>query len=173
MKKLFLALAMTMMVGSAGMAFAASLEGNDETNATGNTKVEYEVEGSYTITIPDKVTLIEGGTTDMVVAASDVYIPFNKILNLKVYSANSWNIVDIDSYRTNAVSKFPYTLSLDGNVIENNGLILEVDAGNTQGVSKEFKLELTNKVTKAGTYEDRLTFTSELVDNLNISEVPS
>ena len=162
MKKLFLALAMTMMVGSVGMAFAAELNGNDEDNASGNTLVEYELEGSYTITIPDAVDLVEGSSTEMVIGASDVYIPYTKILTVTVESTNGWYIA-ARSYGES--DRYAYTLSSGDTVIANNGTVLEVYAGNTEGAENTFDLELTEKVRTAGTYQDNLTFTSELVDN--------
>lgn len=167
MKKLFLALAMTMMVGSVATVFATEAPTFDIEDAEGTTKVTYSVSDSYTITIPSEFSL-ETTAVEKDISASGVFIANAKKLQVTIAGKNcvdgAWYIVDESA--GNSANKFEYMIKDDQDVeVQNNGVILEVEAGNNETVTESLSFELVDSVTKAGTYSDLLTFTAAVVNN--------
>ena len=165
MKKLFFVLAMTMMVGSVATAFATEL---NNTTKSGTTDINYSLGDKYIITIPQAFDLREpNDPVSQTVSASEVYIANGTKLQVVVSGANchddAWFIRDI----TDTPNEFEYKVSsgdmLDENLLKDEAVVLEVNAGNTEGGSSTLKFDLKNTVVKAGTYKDTLTFTSSIV----------
>ena len=165
MKKLFLALAMTMMLGSVATVFATEL---NATTKSGTTDINYSLGDKYIITIPQAFNLKEpNDPVSQTVSASEVYIANGTKLQVVITGANctetGWFIEDI----TDDTNKFEYKVSngdmVDDNLLKNGDTVLEVLAGNTEGGSSTLKFDLKETVVKAGTYKDTLTFTSSIV----------
>lgn len=166
MKKLFLALATTMIVGSVATVFATEL---NNTTKSGTTEVNYSLLNRYTITIPEAFNLSEepGNPVQKELSASDVFIDNNTKLQVVVEGENcnetQWFIKDV----TDATNAFEYKVNsgdfVDGTSIKTGDVVLEVLAGDTNGGSSKLNFDLVNTVVKAGTYKDTLTFTSSIV----------
>ena len=162
MKKIFLALAMTMAIGSVATVFAADTT-KELTNDTGETKVEYTMPQSYTIVIPVDFKLEAKGTTvTREVSARNVFIAYNKKLQVKVNSTNAseskWYLKETDD------NKLEYSIESGDTTIVKNDVVLEIAAGDTNGGKSVLEFGLVSDVTKAGTYQDTLTFTAELAN---------
>ena len=168
MKKLFLALAMTMMVGSVATVFAATDKTFEMGVESGTTEVKYSVDGSYTITIPETINLISHTeAAEATISASNVYIPYCTKLVVSVsstsYYGNAWHIADTAA--NNSSNTIAYSIKNSESVdIKNNDAILEVNMGETEGASTTLNFKLNEKVTKAGEYSGTLTFTAGIVD---------
>ena len=156
MKKKTLAtlLTLTMLATAAVPVFAA-----DKTSDTGNAELTYTVESTFTMIIPANTTLTDGigsGT----VSASDVVIPSNKLLNIKVKSTN-YNSTDKFRLKDNNSDNYiKYTIKNGETAIDNEATVLSVAADTAvTPVTLNFALvDLAQKV--AGTYTDTLTFTA-------------
>ena len=199
-KVLALALALLMMFA---IAIPAMAEG-DETEApaattntsskdfttetagnVGNTKVEYGVSQSYTVTIPNVVSFASSlKNVTATVSVADAFLAGNEKVNVKVTSAKSyaiagdrtvtktaWTMVD-----TNGISTpVDYWLGLDTDTaktakVADGGIVLTVERapGNAgvDGASDSATLYFnTDGTAQEGTYEDRLTFDVEITTN--------
>ena len=165
MKKLLtLALAVLIVLSCTVGAMAAPVTGD-----SGSTVVTYTESTSYTVTIPETIT-ISKTASNQTVSASDVIIPTGKALNVAVSSANyadsSWYVVNT----SDNTEKLSYTIKKGDTAVANNDTVLTVAAGDTNGDSASLTLQLTGTATKADTYEDTLTFTVS-VDNADGSTV--
>ena len=95
-----------------------------------------------------------------IIAGGDVLLEAGKILKVFMNSANGFALKCGDS-------SINYTVSKDGNELENNACVLEVAAGSTSGVSAlTFATTADNiKVaTIAGAHKDTVTFSCSLED---------
>ena len=164
MKRLFLIVAMVTMIGTVGTVFATSAKLDMQTNS-GTTEITYTSEGKYFITIPDAFSLKEKGTpVPATVSATEVFIPNNTKLQVKIEGANckgeAWYIKD-------QIDEFEYKISKgemkDENLLKTGDVILEVESGTITGGSTTLNFDLNETVVKAGTYKDTLTFTSSIV----------
>lgn len=191
-KVLALALALIMMLAIAIPAFAEGEESNtnetansfsDETAGTvGNTKVEYGVDQSYTVTIPKLITFgSQLKDVEATVSAKDAYLAGNEKLVVSVESAttytitgskvvtkDAWEMVDINGISTPVdywVAKAAQKTATD--LVD--GVVLEVSraAGNKGIVGSSGSQALyfsTNGTAQEGSYEDRLTFNVEIAE---------
>lgn len=128
---------------------------------SGNVTVTYTFEDSYTVTIPDSMTI----GTPANVSASDVRIGEDQVLNVIVSSAqynDGWQL-------SNGTNTVEYTLKIgnSGANIDNNGIILSATAG--EDVTSTLHTAVTEVPTYPGEYTDTLTF-SVVIANKNISQ---
>lgn len=143
---LVLALALSLSIP----AFAADNTLNSTTQS-GNTTATYTMAKSYTVTIPDAITV---GGSAITVKAENVVIDPKDTLEVKVSSANGWNL-------TYQGDRLAYHLAKDSTEVKtDNALVLSVAAGTATG-SQALTAALNSDVTvtKSGTYTDTLTFT--------------
>lgn len=158
MKKLFLVAAITVLMGSLSAVFAAE-ETTSFAGETGTTRVTYELNQGYTITIPGEFALTPGSEIEKQVSASGAIIAEGKTLNVKISSSNfsngEWHIKD-----ANNSYSYELTKGQERTAIESGATILSVNAGTTEEVTESIFFSLDeDTVTKAGTYSDTLTFT--------------
>ena len=158
---------------------------DEVTGEVGDTKVEYGVSQSYTVTIPNVVSFASSlKNVTATVSVADAFLAGNEKVNVKVTSAKSyaiagnrtvtktaWTMVD-----TNGISTpVDYWLGLDTDTaktakVADGGIVLTVERapGNAgvRGASDSATLYFnTDGTAQEGTYEDRLTFDVEITTN--------
>lgn len=152
-KMLTLALAVVMMLSCSVTAMAATA-----TEGANTVPVTYTENTSYTVTIPETIT-IDKNASEQTVSAKDVMIPTGTALKITVssenYANNNWYVAN----KAAAAEKLTYTIKNGGTALKSGDTVLSVEAGNTAGASVPLTMQLTGNVTKAGTYTDTLTFT--------------
>lgn len=160
MKKLFLAAAMTVLIGSFSTVFATG-ENTTFNGDEGTTLVKYSLSEGYTITIPGEFSLTPGSEIEKQVSAEGAVLSEGKTLNVSIKGANCqenrWYISDENNSYVYELKKGS---AESKTAVENNSVILSVPAGTTEKVTTNLYFSLgENTVTKAGTYSDTLTFT--------------
>lgn len=137
------------------MLFAMSVSVSAKTiSDSGSVVISYTSELSYTVTIPDSMTI----GTDATVSVSDVVIGADQGIAVTVSSAqynNGWLLSD----GTNTVG---YTLRIDGKDIENNGKILYTTAG--VDATATLNTAVIKTPVYSGEFTDTLTFNVDIVD---------
>lgn len=152
MKKLIaLLLAVVMMAAISAPAFATALDPLN-TGVSG-VEVSYDVDVSWSVSVPDSVALGTNKTKNEVVSATGCHLEHGDTLTISVASTNGFKLV----LTTNAEKSIAYTI--DG---ASSGTItlLTVEAGSLGGSRNDVAFEVTGDDTYyAGTYKDTLTFT--------------
>jgi hypothetical protein len=166
-KTLSLGLALVLALSMAVPAFAADITVD---GGSGETVVTYGTSQGFTVTIPADFA-IDTATKKATakVSAENVLIPYGKVLNVRVSGhdyTDKWELIDT----AEATNKLTYTIgtSEGASDIVNHSVVLGVASGEAYGseVAKSLYFQVTDTLTKAGTYTDTLTFTVS-VDNAN------
>jgi len=122
----------------------------------------YEQPESYTITIPDNISI----DTPFTVTASNVVVPYGKKAQVSV-SSDDWKI----AHTQDAQWKLGYKLQQNGSdlPLTDNSVILGTYAQLTNEKTDTFTAVLNDGETPrvAGVYQDTLTFTVSIVNDLN------
>ena len=146
-------------------AFAAEITIDSE--QTSDTVVEYGVEASYVVSIPDRVLIGEDYTGSGTITVSDVLIPYGSTL---VVSLNSDSFVaDEDAWwsghytLTNAADAndtLDYTIHVGEEIVANDLAVVSIESGELPDGEAQVVLDfaLMEEPTKAGQYNDTLTF---------------
>ena len=169
MKKIFLALAMTLTVGSLATVFATNTTLNTTTKS-GTTDVNYILGDRYTITIPQAFELNDepNDPISQTLSASDVFIANKTKLQVVIKGANGtdteWLIKDVSDQNNTFEYKVNSGDFVTGTALNSGDVALEILAGETDGGSSTLSFDLAETVVKAGTYKDTLTFTSSIVN---------
>jgi hypothetical protein len=157
-KVITMALALTLALSMTGTAFAAG--DLTSTNKTKDVTVDYEVEESYTVTLPADVTVTTEGVSGTV-SASDVRIADGNTLKVTVDSEN-YDSTNSSYVLSNSGSYVKYTINDGSNNLGKGGEVLAVTSGTTKG-SKELTFSTTEDnikaATKSGQHTDTLKFT--------------
>ena len=163
MKKLITLALATLMISTLSMtAFAAEVN-QDTDDQTGSTAVSFNVDPTYTVTIPATVELekveVEGVITyekNMNVSASSVRLEEGQKIEIKLSGDFTLDAVATSSY------KLPYTVTVGGRTIATNGVVATfVTTTQEQTSTLHFAAE---NPTYAGTYTDTVTFTIGVVN---------
>jgi hypothetical protein len=164
MKRKILAtlLSLTMVLGMTCTAFAAEL---NSTSRSGDTKVQYTVEESYTVTIPGDISLTSSKTSDTgIVSAENVLINKDNSLTVTMSSTTYSNGYKLTAPSGN--SSIPYTIKTatnSSNALEDKAVVLKVTSGSTSGnETLTFAVDadtVANNAKESGNYTDTLTFT--------------
>ena len=184
MKKIIaLALALVMMAAIAVPVFAASESFTADATLTNQTTVKYGVSQTYTVTIPETITISDAQATTAEVSASNVKIAGDKSLRLVVSSTqyddenDTWVLIDQNKNEDVSISDpvdymitYPVTVdetTTDTDVVSGTTQILVVSSkvvyddetgdpiGNSGAVTLKFTTEGTSQV---GDFQDKLTF---------------
>jgi hypothetical protein len=140
-------------------AFAANIstDGGSE-----DVKVTYGVTQAFTVTIPADFT-IDQATNKAVaqVSASNVMIEANSVLEVTINGhdyTDKWELVDT----AESSNKLDYTIGKTEGAsdIVNGSVVLSVAAGEAfdSTVAQDMHFTVVEELTKAGTYNDTLTF---------------
>lgn len=117
------------------------------------------VEGSYTVTVPDYITVAKlGGTVSTEdVIASEVLLPFGKTLNVNVAFDTTLKLKD------NAATTLTYDMQSNGAKIVSGATILSVAAGDPDATNTAtIGAIATQAPLYAGVYTDTATFTTSV-----------
>lgn len=139
---------------------AMAAEINTNTSQSGNTVVQYGVNESYIVTVPDSARIDAEGLGNINVSVSNAMLASNATLKVYItgdsYANGYWYL----NSRDNATNKLQYTISKNSVELGANGEVLSVDAGQAWNstVTAELKLQLEAEVSQAGIYSDTLTF---------------
>lgn len=162
MKKLVtLLLTAALAITAATTAFADTEIGpnknGEPTPDKGSINVTYTVAPSYTVTIPELVTLNTDAPSTATVTAENVTIPCNQKLKVTLNSNNNFYVITNEGARQH----YNVTKGTSTTPISNGATVLEVNYG-TKSTELTFELEKKN-VTYSGEYKDTVTFTVGLV----------
>ena len=156
MKKTLALLAALLVAASS----AASVSAVEIISAgSGTTPLTYTVGSSYTVTIPEGITLAENiGTAESQVSATGVLLNEGKTLYVKI--SNAANKIEGKDFRlfTGDSTYLDYTIQKKDNDtnLKISDTVLEIPAGSTSG---SIALDIAAATaTIAGTYTDTLTF---------------
>ncbi|WP_296035087.1 hypothetical protein [uncultured Gemmiger sp.] len=127
------------------------------TPASGNMNVTYTVAPSYTVTIPELVTLNTDAPSTATVTAENVTIPCNQKLKVTLNSNNNFYVITNEGAR----DTYKVTIGTSTTPISNGATVLETMYG-TKSTVLTFELD-KRKVTYSGEYKDTVTFTVGLV----------
>ena len=186
MKKIFaIALVIVMMAAISIPAFAADFVGNADGAVGGSTTVRYGVDQTYTVSIPETITLNtpvgdtgkKSGTGDITV--SDVCIPANRTLRLTVNSSitpsGNWVLTEVAEedqsltgaadvqYVISGVQKKQETVTATYDSIVKNGTVLSVASAIAFEAETTTLTFIANKTMQVAKYEDNLTFTVTII----------
>ena len=164
MKKLFSSvLALAMCCAIATTAFAEDTVINQDTDdKTGSTAVTFNVDPTYTVTIPGTVTLEKTGT-DAVTYEQDLTITADAGMRLK--SGESVQVTMASDFTMNSIegSSLTYTVTANDQEIKNNGVVATFT---TNTASQNSTLHFAaNDPEYAGNYSDTVTFTLSVINN--------
>lgn len=163
MKKLFALISTVAMLATLSVtAFAAEIDqGAAESN--GSTSVYFEVDPTYTITIPATVELAKKETAGVVTYENDYTITASENLRLKKYEYVEVTIATDGVMTTDEGAELAYTVSVDGSAVA-NGDVVAAFGTNTAEQTTTMHIA-ANDPTYAGRYEDTVTFTIAVKSN--------
>lgn len=116
--------------------------------------VEYEVDGNYTVKIPE---YIEANTDGEILEISDVVIPFGQELTVSANYDGELRLENESSIR------LPYRLFINENEYTSGTVFLKQSAGNPNGkVFAQLSAKVTEKPLYAGIYNSTVTFDIQL-----------
>ena len=153
MKKLFaLIFAIVMIATLSFTAFATNADPDDDRGVT----VTYTVEPTYTVTIPQNVTI--NGTT-ATISAEDVVVAKGKYVSVSPADDNDFSVSTAEG------ATLAYTVTVGGMEIPAGGEILAVNPtnGKTGSSSVTFAID-ESAIQYAGTYTGTATFTVAVKD---------
>lgn len=162
MKKLLtVVLTLAMVLSLSVTAFAADIN-QDIDPKTGSTNVTFNVDPTYTVTIPATVELVKTGT-DTITYEKDMTITAAAGVRLLEGQSIQVTLTSDFNLETAASStyKLPYTVTVGGSTIQNNGVVATFGT-NTAEQSSTLHFAANNP-TYAGDYSDTVTFTISVV----------
>ena len=157
MKKLFaLILAVVMIATMSTTAFAANTTG-------GSTEVSFNVDPTYTITIPATVELERKEDNGTVTYENDYTIEAVAGVRLKKNEYIEVTVASDFEMTTEQGATLDYTITKDGNAVANNGVVAEFATDkNAQSTTIHIA---ANDPDYAGEYKDTVTFTLTVKTN--------
>ena len=157
MKKLFaVILAVALMASMSVTAFAANTTG-------GSTEVSFNVDPTYTVTIPATVELNKVDTEGVVTYENDYTIEAVAGVRLKKNEYIEVTVASDFEMTTEQGATLDYTITKDGNAVANNGVVAEFET-NKSAQSTTIHIA-ANDPDYAGEYKDTVTFTVAVKTN--------
>ena len=166
MKKIFaIALVIVMMAAISIPAFAAEVVGSDTGALSNKTEIEYGVDQTYTVTIPDKIDIDVNRNGTGTVKVENACIPAGTKIKVSVNSdntpandsQNTWELWDAATSGTKA-QPVGYTISVDSQALTRGATFLQAPSAVTfTAVEKTLNIAV-NKTMQVATYKDFLTF---------------
>lgn len=162
MKKLFaLILAITMLAAMSVTAFAAEIDQDTAAPKEGETLVSFNVDPTYTVTIPATVTLEKQEADGVVTYENDYTITADAGVRLKKNEYIEVTVASDFEMTTTEGATLTYAITADGNEIANNGVVAEFDTDKQMQTSVIHIA--ANDPDFAGNYSDTVTFTIAVV----------
>jgi uncharacterized protein YxeA len=157
MKKLFaLILAVALMATMSTTAFAANTTG-------GSTEVSFNVDPTYTVTIPATVELERQEDNGTVTYENDYTIGANAGVRLKKNEYIEVTVASDFEMTTTEGATLAYTITAEGAAVANNGVVAEFET-NKSAQSTTIHIA-ANDPDYAGEYKDTVTFTVAVKTN--------
>ena len=158
MKKLFaLILTVCLLASMSVTAFAANTTG-------GSTEISFNVDPTYTITIPATVELAKETAGDGTVTYENDYtIGANAGVRLKKNEYIEVTVTSDFTMETDEGAVLAYSITAGGNAVANNGVVAEFD---TDKAEQTATIHIAaNDPDYAGEYKDTVTFTVAVKTN--------
>ena len=157
MKKLFaLILAVVMIATMSVTAFA-------ENTAGGSTEVKFNVDPTYTVTIPATVELNKVEDNGTVTYENDYTLTAQAGVRLKKGEYIEVTVASDFEMTTQEGATLAYAITAEGNAVANNGVVAEFD---TDKAEQTATIHIAaNDPDYAGEYKDTVTFTLEVKTN--------
>ena len=157
MKKLFaLILTVCLLATMSVTAFA-------ENTAGGSTEVSFNVDPTYTVTIPATVALNKVDTEGVVTYENDYTLTAQAGVRLKKGEYIEVTVASDFEMTTTEGATLAYAITADGNAVANNGVVAEFD---TDKLEQTATIHIAaNDPDFAGEYKDTVTFTLEVKTN--------
>ncbi len=151
MKKIFtVILTVALLMSLSVTAFAANTTG-------GSTEVSFNVDPTYTITIPETVTLEKKVDGDTVTYENDYTITAEEGVRLKNGEYIEVTVASDFTMQTTEGATLAYAITAGGNAVGNNGVVAEFET-NKSAQSTTIHIA-ANDPDYAGEYKDTVTFT--------------
>ncbi len=163
MKKLFaLILTVAMLATMSVTAFAAEI--GTETNASqGSTEVSFNVDPTYTVTIPATVALNKAEDNGTVTYENDYTLTAQAGVRLKKGEYIEVTVTSDFTMETDEGAVLAYSITAGGNAVANNGVVAEFD---TDKAEQTATIHIAaNDPDYAGEYKDTVTFTVAVKTN--------
>ena len=163
-KILTVALVCAMMSAAAITANAAPITPQTSDPKNGSTDVSYQVDPTYTITIPESVTLSKDSTVNANITAADVLLENGKKITVTLTGASNTTGEGTDTFNAkNNESVATYTIAAGNNSVTLGGEVASFTTDGTQDLT--FSVANTTGVIYAGAHTETLTFTVAVKDN--------
>ena len=163
MKKLFaLVLAVVMIATMSVTAFAAEI--GTETNASqGSTEVSFNVDPTYTVTIPATVALNKAEDNGTVTYENDYTLTAQAGVRLKKGEYIEVTVASDFEMTTTEGATLAYNIAAGGSNVANNGVVAAFDTDKTEQTATIHIA--ANDPDYAGEYKDTVTFTVAVKTN--------
>ena len=157
MKKVFaVMLAVALMMSLPVTALAANTEG-------GSTELSFNVDPTYTVTIPATVELNKVDTEGVVTYENDYTLTAQAGVRLKKNEYIEVTVASDFEMTTTEGATLDYTITAEGAAVANNGVVAEFD---TDKAEQTATIHIAaNDPDYAGEYKDTVTFTLEVKTN--------
>ena len=164
MKKLFaLILAITMLAAMSVTVFAAEIDQDTAAPKEGETLVSFNVDPTYTVTIPATVTLEKQEADGVVTYENDYTITADAGVRLKKNEYIEVTVASDFEMTTTEGATLAYAITAAGNEIANNGVVAEFDTDKQMQTSTIHIAAADPDF--AGEYQDTVTFTLAVKTN--------
>ena len=156
MKKLFAILLTVAMLATLTLTAFAAID-QDSTGKDGSTNVYFEIDPTYTITIPATVELAKVDAEGVVTYENDYTITASENLRLKKYEYVEITVTTDGVMTTDEGATLDYTIAVGGETIESGDAVA---AFGTSIEAQSATMHISaNDPAYAGRYEDIVTFT--------------
>lgn len=134
------------------------------------TEVSYEVEPSFMLVIPEKVTLDDTEEVDATIVATDVTIPSGTYIDVSLHKDSKFEVKNADDTLTYTIKKGDFPVEAGGNVAK----FVSTGAGTEEDPNKQLSMITFSKVNGtpkySGKYTGILTFVVSLGNQATTKE---
>ena len=147
--------------------FAAPAVADDTQQISGPQEMEIGANAgvSYSFNIPETFNFEKaeaGATKEDTVSVEIGLINPNSYVSVSVETENLWYL----THTSGSGDQLLYEMSVDGNPVANNGVVIAAEKSET----KDVIFTLKESAKKAGSYKDTLTFTAEMINVIEVSD---
>ena len=163
-KILTVALVCAMMSAAAITVNAEPITPQTSDPKNGSTDVSYQVDPTYTITIPESVTLSKDNTVNADITAADVLLEKGKNITVTLTGASNTTTANATTFNAkNNTSVATYTITAGSTAVALGDEVASFTTDGTQDLT--FSVANTTGVIYAGAHTETLTFTVAVEDN--------